>query len=174
MEQKKFINITIFVIIIVIIIGVAGYFYMNSSLSPSETPTEPTQPDTIIYNNNQYGFNFTLPSSWKGYSIVSTNWEGNMVDTLNQNVRGPEISIRHPLWSVLNPRQDIPIMVFTLDQWNLIQAEKLSVSAAPIPPSEFGRNANYVFALPARYNFAFPTGYEEVDKIIQGKPLQAF
>jgi heme/copper-type cytochrome/quinol oxidase subunit 2 len=174
MDQKKFINITIFIVIIVIIVGVTGYFLMNSNLSPAQTQTEPIQSDTITYTNNQYGFNFVLPSSWKGYSIVSTNWQGNMIDTLNQTIRGPEILIRHPLWSVLSPRQDIPIMIFTLDQWNLIQAEKLSVSAAPIPPSEFGRNANYVFALPARYNFAYPTGYEEVDQIIQGKPLHTF
>jgi hypothetical protein len=45
------------------------------------------------------------------------------------------------------------------------------VSAAPIPPSELGRNSSYVFALPARYNFAFLPGYEAVDKLLQGKPL---
>ena len=65
-------------------------------------------------------------------------------------------------------------MVFTLAQWGLVQAEKLSVGAAPIPPTELGRNSTYVFALPARYNYAFPTGYEEVEQILQGHPLQAF
>lgn len=65
-------------------------------------------------------------------------------------------------------------MIFTPEQWNLIEKEKLSVSAAPIGPSELGRNSKYVFALPARYNFAFPTGFEEVQKIIESKPLKAF
>jgi len=34
------------------------------------------------------------------------------------------------------------------------------------------RNENYVFTIPARYNFAFPTGYEEVEKILESKPLE--
>lgn len=174
MNQKRVTNVIIFIVLIVIFIGIAGYFLMNVKLPPSTTQTDNIPSGTIQYTNNQYGFSFSLPSSWTGYSIVTSNWDGNMIDTLNQSVKGPEISIRHPLWTVLTPRQDIPIMIFTLDQWNLIQQEKLAVGAAPIPPSEFGRNANYVFALPARYNFAFPTGFEEVDQIIQSKPLHAF
>jgi hypothetical protein len=63
-------------------------------------------------------------------------------------------------------------MVFTLSQWEQIQREELSVGAAPIPPAELGRNGRYVFALPARYNFAFLTGWEEVEKIVEGHPLQ--
>ncbi|MDD2756827.1 MAG: hypothetical protein PHS80_15045, partial [Methanothrix sp.] len=62
--------------------------------------------------------------------------------------------------------------IFTLAQWDDLLAEKFHIGAAPIGPSELGRNADYVFALPARYNYAFPTGYEEVDQIIQGKPLK--
>jgi hypothetical protein len=92
----------------------------------------------------------------------------------SQSIKGPEIFIRNPLWTQDNPYQDIPIMVFTYDQWNLIEQEKLAVSAAPIGPSELGRNAKYIFALPARYNFAFPAGFEEVEKIIESKPLSAF
>jgi hypothetical protein len=49
-------------------------------------------------------------------------------------------------------------MIFTIDQWNLIQQEKISVSAAPIGPSKLGQNSKYIFALPARYNFAYETG----------------
>ena len=56
----------------------------------------------------------------------------------------------------------------------MIAQEKLAIGASPIGPSEFGRNSKYVFALPARYNFAFPVGFEEVEKIIENKPLQAF
>jgi hypothetical protein len=57
-------------------------------------------------------------------------------------------------------------MVFTLEDWNLIVSEKLSVGAAPIPPRELGRNSKHVFAIPARYNYAYPVGFEEVDEII--------
>ena len=62
-------------------------------------------------------------------------------------------------------------MVFTIGQWDSLIRQEYTVGAAPMPPSELGRNAQFVFALPARYNYAFPTGFEEVDKILQGKPL---
>lgn len=65
-------------------------------------------------------------------------------------------------------------MIFTMDQWNLIQQEKLAVGAAPIGPSELGRNATYVFALPARYNYAFLQGFEEVAQILTTNPLHTF
>ena len=76
------------------------------------------------------------------------------------------------LWISKDPHQDIPILVFTLDQWNLIQKEKIHIGAAPIGPSELGRNKIYVFALPARYNFGFLNGYEEVECILKNNPLE--
>jgi len=127
----------------------------------------------VEYKNVQYGFNFNLPLTWKNYSIVTETWISNPVSDTAGTVNGPKILIRHPLWTVEKIRQDIPIMIFTLDQWKLIQNDTLSVGAAPIAPSELGRNDKYVFALPARYNFAFPEGFEEVQKIIESKPLSA-
>jgi hypothetical protein len=55
-----------------------------------------------------------------------------------------------------------------------LEQDKLHIGAAPINPKELGRNSKYVLALPARYNFAFPTGFEEVDKIIEQNPLKGF
>src|SRR6185369_6547481 len=136
-----------------------------------------TSTDTIEYKNTQYGFSVTLPKSWTGYTIVSSTWDGSSLDSKGQNYvseHGPLVSIRHPLWTAANPRQDIPVMVFTLKQWNDMQADQFHIGAAPINPSELGRNATYVFALPARYNFSYLTGFEEVDQIIQGKNLHAF
>jgi hypothetical protein len=72
------------------------------------------------------------------------------------------------------PRQDIPIMIFTIEQWNMLQEDKFHIGAAPVGPSEFGRNNKYVFALPARYNYAFLKGYEEVEKILKENPLKPF
>jgi hypothetical protein len=172
MNQKTFTNTVIFIIIGIILIGTIGYFAIINKKSYKGIPT-PAQTQ-IVYTNAQYGFNFSLPSSWKGYTIVTSNWQGDMIEEPSQKLTGPEISIRHPLWTVDNPRQDIPIMIFTPAQWGLIEQERLSLGAAPIGPSELGHNANYYFALPARYNFAFPTGFEEVDQIIADKPLQAF
>jgi hypothetical protein len=136
------------------------------------------EPDSQVYANTEYGFNFYLPESWKGYTIITESWEGFVVNSSPPNAEqketGPLLTIRHPLWTKDNPRQDIPIMIFTLSQWDMVQKEGLSVSAAPMGPSELGRNSAYVFALPARYNYAFPTGFEEVEDIIQSKPLMAY
>lgn len=63
-------------------------------------------------------------------------------------------------------------MIFTLAQWNSLKEEKFHIGAAPIGPSELGRNNGYVLALPARYNYAFTTGYEEVEQILNNKPLK--
>lgn len=128
--------------------------------------------NAIVYRNTQYDFSFSLPESWQGYSIINDKWEGVALGGSQILERGPIISIRHPRWtSEKNQRQDIPIMIFTLSQWNSLQEEKFHIGAAPIGPSELGRNTQYVFALPARYNYAFPEGYEEVEKILEGNPL---
>lgn len=131
--------------------------------------------DSIVYENTQYGFRFTLPNSWKGYTIVTDKWQGlSIADSQVENVveSGAKISIRHPEWTSEQPRQDIPILIFTVDQWNELQQEKFHIGAAPIGPSELIRNDKYVFALPARYNFAYPEGYQEVEDIITSNPIQ--
>lgn len=132
------------------------------------------QADPTLYKNMQYGFSFQLPESWKGYMLISDQWEGFAVEASSDvpAQTGPLFSIRHPQWTAENPRQDIPIMVFTSSQWNALQQREFGVGAAPVPPSELGRNSRYVFALPARYNFAFPTGYEEVEQILANDPLE--
>lgn len=130
----------------------------------------------IVYKSTHYGFSFPLPESWENYTIVTGEWEGlGLKDSQDGEVieTGPMISIRHPQWTSEDQRQDIPIMVFTLTQWNALQQEEFHIGAAPIGPKELGRNSKYVFALPARYNFVFPTGYEEVENILESNPLQA-
>jgi len=131
--------------------------------------------DSVSYENAEYGFRFALTEGWRGYTIVSGQWEGDVLENgqpVLGAVKGPMISIRHPLWTEEKPRQDIPILIFTLDQWDSLQEGKFHIGAAPINPSELGRNNKYVFALPARYNFAFPEGFEEVEKMLETKPLQ--
>jgi hypothetical protein len=140
--------------------------------TPAATTSAANNSDSTVYKNTQYGFNFTLPASWKGYSIVNSEWQGTALDG-GTGQTGPMISIRDPKWTSVTPRQDIPIMILTLDQWNLLQQEKFHIGAAPINPTELGRNNKYVFALPARYNYAFPPGFEEVETILKGNPLKA-
>jgi hypothetical protein len=126
-----------------------------------------------VYINTKYGFKFNLPISWKGFTIITDQWKGiSLENPQKPEETGPIIYIRHPLWTSQNPRQDIPIMIFTLAQWKSLQQEKFAVGAAPMPPSELGGNSKYIFALPARYNYAFPTGFEEVEKILNNKPLE--
>lgn len=153
--------------------------------TPSQTPSSSPTPtassssvdsNSIVYTNKQYGFQFSLPESWQGYSIVKSNWEGNVMDEKSTSEKsletGPILSIRDPRWTTQTPRQDIPIMVFTISQWDSLLREEFFIGAAAIEPSELGQNDKYVFAIPARYNYAFPPGYEEVDKILQSHPLK--
>lgn len=180
--KKKLIIVTLLVAVIVVF----AYLLLFNEETKIQTPpvntppvnppvTEVTEetPNKIEYQNNEYDFVFSLPLSWKNYSVVLDKWSGQLLDSeeASSTIEGVKILIRHPQWTAENPRQDIPVMVFTPEQWNLIQQEKLAVSAAPISPTELGRNANYYFALPARYNYAFITGYEEIEEILKNKPL---
>lgn len=127
------------------------------------------------YVNTEYGFRFALPESWKGYTIVTEKWEGRAAGASQDEApveTGPMVLIRHPGWTAEKPRQDIPVLVFTHAQWESLQQDKFHLGAAPVGPSELARNDEYVFALPARYNYAFPEGYEEVEEILQNNPLK--
>lgn len=132
----------------------------------------------VSYKNTKYSFFINLPETWKGFSVLENNWTGMSQGATEGNNYisevGPLILIRHPLWTEKNPRQDIPVMVFTIDQWNKMQNDAFHIGAAPINPSELGRNSKYVFALPARYNFSYLTGFEEVDQIIRNNSLHSF
>lgn len=181
--MKKNIIIS-FLVVVILVLGACSFFYFKKAQNRLDDyslieveETSNVNNVNIEYKNSEYGFTFTLPLEWKEYSVVNDQWEGSLLEKeseLSQSLNGPKIIIRHPLWTAENPRQDIPVMIFTLAQWDLIQQEKLSLGAAPIGPSELGRNIGYVFALPARYNFAFLTGFEEVEDILNSKPLRAF
>ena len=125
----------------------------------------------LIYTNRQYGFKLSLPEGWRGYSVLVQTWEGYLFsDTGGKtDATGPLIIVRHPNWTAETPRQDIPIMVITPAQWRLIDGGKLAVSAAGVGPGLLGHNAKYYFAVPARYNYAFPSGWEEVVHILRDK-----
>lgn len=64
---------------------------------------------------------------------------------------------------------DIPIQVFSLEQWKKWESNDFEgyPTAAPIGPTERGRNGKYVFATSPRYNYSFATGWEEVDEIVK-------
>ena len=170
------------IILVIMLVTVLNIFVSTSSYAASMQLSKPQTQITsievssgnVVYKNTKYGFDFTLPNDWKGYSVVNEQWMGTPLDSAQQTApSGPQILIRSPKWTIQTPTQDIPVMVFTLQQWQDLQQNKFAVSAAPIPPSELGQNSRYVFALPPRYNFAFLPGYQEVEQILQGKPLHA-
>lgn len=175
--KYKIIFLIIGILFVVLSLAFVGYQLYSPQALFKDTIDQSSKLTQLNYKNTQYGFNFSLPLSWQGYNIIKDTWQGlNIGGVSGEQVveSGPKIIIRHPLWSETEVRQDIPIMIFTLTQWQDLQSEKFHIGAAPVGPSELGRNTEYVFALPARYNFAFPKGYEEVELIVQNKPLQTF
>ena len=161
-------------LIVLCVSAIAGVHFIYTHRHAS-TAAEPN--NSIIYENKIYGFRFALPKSWEGYSVETAVWTGYEAgDELGETATatGPVVSLRNPRWTDAVSYQDIPIMIFTLAQWSDLQNEKFHIGAAPIGPSELGRNARYVFALPARYNFSFPAGHEEVEQILAGNPLSPF
>jgi hypothetical protein len=144
-----------------------------SQASAKETNSSDPSAPPLIYKNTRYGFSFSLPESWRGYTILTDKWEAGNPEKGDVE-RGPVISIRHPDWTKEKPRQDIPIMVFTAAQWDSIEHGNLSVSTAPVGPAELGRNRKYVFALaPRSYNTDL-TGGAEVNEILKHDPLRPF
>ena len=123
------------------------------------------QTGAIEYMNREYSFRFTLPESWKGYRILWSEWQGSVPTTsgeIEHVLRGPQLLIRHPQWTEEKPHEDMPIMIYTIAQWN----EGPVVNAAPFFPEELGRNQKYVFAVPPRWDYDFSEGYEEAEKIL--------
>lgn len=180
-------------LLILIIIGLALIFtqkiwvpkLVDQILSSEKIPVvisvvQPTNGSLVIYNNPDYGFTFSLPADWKGYSIVQTTWHGTPftngtpITNNTSNETGPTLSIRNPNWTSDNHYEDIPILVFTIAQWNSYLAGDFVVSAAPIPAMELARNNFYVFALPPRWDYDFSQGYQEAENILSTKPLHPF
>ncbi len=174
------VGILIIVIVAVLVFTVfsiqEGWIILPSWCKSTPAPIPVSIPKTALteYRHDQYGFKVSLPENWKGYSIVTDMWEGFGGENNMIIENGPEISIRHPQWTAQNPRQDIPIMIFTISQWESLLSDSFHIGAAPINPSEIGRNTKYVFAIPARYNYAFPEGYQEVEDILRSKFFQSF
>lgn len=172
-----------FLISVIVLVLIAGgvWWYLQSA-KPTNAPNDQTSTSTsVTYSNTAYGFSVKLPGEWEGYVVNHKEWNGQVYKNGQDAARddGLLLSIAAP--SSANIAQDIPVMVFTHAQWNLIMAGNsststtfMSVSAAPIPPSKLGENSKYVFAIPPRYNYAFPQGYEKTDQIVQDKSAWSF
>lgn len=141
----------------------------------SAAPVSSASASAVVYANAKYGLRVALPAGWKGFTVLTQQWSAFRTSdpTASDSVFGPEIALRNPKWTKSKPYQDIPILVFTSAQWKQFEQDKLHIGAAPIGPRKLAANSKYVFALPARYNFAFPAGYEEVERIIDSGAVTA-
>lgn len=179
MNNNKTLPISL-AVVVVLVVGILIYMTTTKEETPvNYTPpvssTPPTASSTsTTYNNQTFGFSFTLPDTWKGYTVVSNLWEGNPLTATTTKQTGTKLIIRNPKWTTALPYQDIPVMVFTLAQWNSYLSGNFSVSAAPVSATELGRNNMYVFALPPRWNFDYSEGYVEAENIVKSNPLKTF
>ena len=130
----------------------------TSTATSTENSTSTNSTSTnMIYQNGKYGFSLSLPETWNGYISSSSVIE-----------YGNKVVIRFPGWTAKNPHEDIPILVYPLATWQKWEKNNFEgyPTAAPIGPTERGRNNVYVFATAPRYNFDFQPGFEEVEKIV--------
>lgn len=167
-------NTVITVTIIAMVVLGAGLILYGSRDNTVVVVTPNPNTALVTYTNTEYGFTFSLPESWKGFSIVKGTWEGSPLMATATKQTGTKLLIRNPKWTSTLPYQDIPVMVFTVTQWNSYVAGNFSVSAAPIFARELGRNNLYLFALPPRWNFDYSEGYVEAESIVTSNPLTAF
>ncbi len=146
-----------------------------SSTTPNTTTTTTIiATSTVTHKDTEFGFTFTMPINWKGYSVVKSSWEGYPLVEGTPKQSGTELRLRNPKWTQALPYEDIPVMVFTLAEWNSYQAKNFTVSAAPYLAGELGRNNVYVFALPPRWDFDNREGFKEAGDIVKSKPLKTF
>lgn len=147
------------------------YFYVefkkvgeiNSDLQMVDTNAS----DWKKYSNSIYGFKMEFIDSWKGFAVDTTVWNGRLIDG-DKAYSGPLLVFKNPNTTPAQSWQNIPIMVFTHDVWDMVVQEKVVVSAAPIGPSKVGENSNYVFATPPRwYGFTDAIGFEEAVEIVK-------
>ncbi|MEI7810355.1 MAG: hypothetical protein WCI41_02235 [bacterium] len=172
--MKKNKKIFVILVPVAIFVFIACFFYFKNKntliVNNVETPID----SIVVYSNTDYGFNFSLPDDWKGYSIVTNTWNGNPLTTNTKEETGPTILIRNPKWTSAVHYEDIPIMVFTLAQWDSYVKEDYAVSAAPISATELARNNTYVFALPPRWDFDYSEGFQEAENILRMNPIKVF
>ncbi|EEF57967.1 conserved hypothetical protein [Pedosphaera parvula Ellin514] len=126
----------------------------------------------VRYENAEYGLTFLLPESWRGYSVLVEQWNGDKysaaADKLVVVGHGPIITLRHPQWQANAPRQDIPILVFTRAQWDELHRGNLwpSLYAGGVM-NELWHSQKYVFAMWSRYDLRELNGRQEVAEIVE-------
>ncbi|HEU5397073.1 MAG TPA: hypothetical protein VFV81_07890 [Verrucomicrobiae bacterium] len=146
-------------------VSVAKHSTLSTDPSDRRRP-----PRSLVYHNSEFDFTFSLPSYWAGYSVQTNEWQSaaylSDADQTEVTERGPMIVFRNPYWTVNDPRQDIPILVFTRRQWEKYwQPQGFSVSAGGIE-EEIAHNDRYVFVINSRFNWGDLPGAEDAGRIV--------
>lgn len=179
--MKNGAKITLAVLIILVLGGLFLWFrpFQNNGAPGDSNVSSSTEDGSAgtSYRNDEYGFYFALPAGWNGYNEVKTTWSGYRPYDTEQRylLSGPFITLkdlRVPT-SSQDSWQDIPIMIYTLIQWD--DGKGAISQAAPVAPNELGRNNKYVFIMPARsIGFRDTLGIFEVSEWVQSRPLKTF
>ena len=157
-KNKKLLGLLGLVLIVATIFIMSNFFFKQSAVAPIVDTSVVSTSTTNVYKNDMYGFQMTLSKDWTGYTVsTSTIKFGNSV------------TLRHPLWTKENPRMDIPVLIYTVEQWDKWLKTDFDgyPTAAPIGPTERGHNDKYVFATAPRYNYSFSPGFEQVEDILK-------
>lgn len=163
-------NKTLYYTVLVLVAILFLYFIYRNDDLVTNTPTQIVATTTTGINNNyvgyrntKYGFSLQLPISWENFTATETSI-----------AFGNSVTIRNSAWSMATPTADIPVLIYPINQWETWVGNDFQgyPTAAPIGPTERGRNETYVFATAPRYNFSFLPGFEGVEEIL--KNLVAF
>jgi hypothetical protein len=128
----------------------------------------------LCYTNGRYNLTFYLPANWQGYSVGVHMLEDTKYSPAEdkQVVVGftPMFILRNPQWQTNAPYQDIPIIVFTRDQWDALHRGELWPSLfAGGAMDELWHNEKYVFAMSSR-TFGFDDQlkcWKETEEIVR-------
>ena len=157
--------------------GTNGKNYPNKCLAlQSKAGYAYDGPCLAGYENKTYGFSMKFPNSWKGFYVEKSTWQGQKIDGEKVgDYKGVELIFKNPQTTEKQQYQDIPIMVFIPDVWQLVSGSNptITISATPIGPEKIGENEKYIFATPPRwYGFTDAVGYKEALEIL--KTFKAF
>ncbi len=125
----------------------------------------------LRYHDTKCGFTFYLPDSWRGYSVLHGQWEGQTYVSANDTTitvtRGPVILLRHPQWNPTEPHQDITFVVYTRSQWDAERQGKFSCTYyAGGTMVEIWHSPKYVFSMSTHDSKAELKGWREVNEIV--------
>ncbi|HEY3760347.1 MAG TPA: hypothetical protein VGN23_01175 [Verrucomicrobiae bacterium] len=112
----------------------------------------------VAYHNSRYNLTFYLPADWHGYLVQTRQWNGityaQATDRDEVVTHGQMIDIlRGAQGKTGKPYQDIPIFIFTRQQWDDMHHGKfVDDQYAGGVIYEMWHNDDYVFGISSRFN----------------------